>query len=322
MPDQERASLDRCTRAGSQAVPWVDIDHTALAAFARRSLSASPRPFLRWAGSKRRLLPQLVAALPKRFRVYHEPFLGGGSLFFLLRPPLARLGDSCLELIRTYEAVSENPAAVLRHLSSFPVDRDSYYSIRANLSSGRFKRAAQFIYLNKVGWNGLYRVNSKGGFNVPYGAPKTDNVIDRENLLRCASALAGGGIELTHADFTDALAGVRAGDLVFLDPPYVTRHNDNGFIDYNERLFSWTDQERLATEAKRLSRIGATVIVTNAFHDEVLELFPDFERAEVTRSSTIASSTRARGQVAEAILVSKAAVTQTNKASIADRGHK
>jgi DNA adenine methylase len=283
---------------------WTYLDREAVAARAKRSLSSTPRPFLRWAGSKRRLLSHLVGVLPARFRVYHEPFLGGGSLFFLLRPRMALLGDTCSELIDTYQAVSVNPAAVLRYLAPLKVDRSTYYKIRGNRSDGEFKRAAQFVYLNKAGWNGLYRVNSSGEFNVPFGAPKSDNLIDRANLVRCAATLAAPGVSLSCRDFNISLAEVSRGDLVFLDPPYVTRHNNNGFVDYNERLFSWADQERLAAEAARLAEIGAQVIVCNANHSDIVALYPGFTSVEVVRPSTLASSRHARGRVSEAIFVS------------------
>jgi DNA adenine methylase len=215
------------------------------------------------------------------------------------------LNDSCLELVRTYEAIRDNPSAVLRFLSPLKVDRDTYYALRGNRSKAHYKRSAEFIYLNKVGWNGLYRVNSSGHFNVPYGAPKTDNLIDADNLRSCAKSLAAAGITLSCGDFEDALSAVRPGDLVFLDPPYVTRHNNNGFIDYNERLFSWDDQERLAREAARLVELGATVIVSNANHEDVLRLFSGFELFEVGRSSTLAPSRSARTRVSEAMLLAR-----------------
>jgi DNA adenine methylase len=161
---------------------FVRVDPDEVGERAALALSATPRPFLRWAGSKRALLPHIVEALPSSYRVYYEPFLGSGSLFFLLRPRRASLSDSCPELIQTFEAVQENAGAVLRYLNLWKPDRGRFYSMRSNRSKGRFKRAAEFIYLNKTCWNGLYRVNSRGEFNVPYGLPKTDQIIDEENL--------------------------------------------------------------------------------------------------------------------------------------------
>src|SRR6202022_3116138 len=117
-----------------------------------------------------------------------------------------------------------NYSVVLRYLAPLRPDRDLFYEIRDNRSQGRFKRAAEFIYLNKTCWHGLYRVNADGDFNVPYGAPRTDNIIDATNLRQCAMALRRRGVRFAAADFEDALTSAKAGDLVFLDPPYVTRH--------------------------------------------------------------------------------------------------
>lgn len=273
-----------------------------LAERAAQPLSASPRPFLRWAGSKRVLLPQLLDALPSTYGTYREPFLGGGSLFFLLEPRHAVLSDSCQDLVATYEAVRDNPSAILRYLAPLRPDRDLYYQIRSNRSSARFKRAAEFIYLNKTCWNGLYRVNAQGEFNVPYGAPRTDDIIDPSNLRACATALSCPEVNLSSEDFEDALLEAEAGDLVFLDPPYVTGHNNNGFVDYNELIFSWHDQERVAKVAISLAAMGVHVLVTNAFHQDVLDLYDGFKIVPLHRRSTIASAASKRGRVTEALL--------------------
>lgn len=271
---------------------------------AASTLSSEPRPFLRWAGSKRWLLAQIVAHLPLRFKAYHEPFLGSGALFFLLSPSRAFLSDKCAALINVYSKLRQNPSAIIRHLKHLQPNRDLFYAIRSNPSRGEFKRVAEFIYLNKTCWNGLYRVNSRGLFNVPYGRPKSSVIADLKNLRACARALRGAGVTLESCDFDDALARVAADDLVYLDPPYVTRHNNNGFIDYNETLFSWDDQRRLAARALELASAGSFVIVTNADHNEVTEMYKGFARYTVTRSSTLASDARCRVRVNEALLCS------------------
>jgi len=226
-------------------------------------------------------------------------------MFFLLKPTRAFLNDSCTELIETYRAVKDKPEKVIIAARSIKMDKESYYAVRANRNSESKARAGEFLYLNRACFNGLYRVNSRGEFNVPWGAPKTDFVVDAENLRACQLALSGAGIEVSTGDFEDALSQCRGGDLVFLDPPYVTRHNNNGFIDYNERLFGWEDQRRLALQAEKLRGSGCHVIVTNALHAEVLALYPKFIVHELRRSSTLASSAARRGLVSEAILVGR-----------------
>lgn len=236
----------------------MDLDLDALADRAKRFFSGKPRPFIKWAGSKRFLLPEIVPLLPKRINAYHEPFLGSAALFFLLRPDMAFLSDACSDLIATYTAVASDAEAILSILSEWPADQELYYQLRDGApSTDRFTEAARFIYLNRNCWNGLYRVSLSGKFNVPYGRPKTSNELDTDNFRACAQELGRSDIVITSCDFEGNLQAVAPGDLVFLDPPYVTQHNNNGFREYNERLFSWADQIRLATVATALKIFNA-----------------------------------------------------------------
>ena len=237
--------------------------------------------------------------------MYYEPFLGSGALFFLLRPKQAVLSDSCGPLVATYDAVKRNPSAVCRYLSPLRSNRTTYYRIRSGTSTAFFKSAAHFIYLNRNCWNGLYRVNSSGGFNVPFGAPKTQQPIDKENIRACAESLTVPGVTLKCSDFYDSAKHARAGDFVFLDPPYVTCHNDNGFIDYNEVLFSWSDQVRLARLAFDLAAQGTHVIICNADHGDVRKLYRGFGYRRLHRHSTLASRSSARSRVSEMVFYSK-----------------
>lgn len=192
---------------------------------------------------------------------------------------------------------------MLNQLATMDVlDVDYYYEVRASQPRGRHQQAARFLYLNRACWNGLYRVNKKGEFNVPYGAPRTSSQMDAVNLRACSHALAADDVQLRVSDFEDVLMGAEEGDLVFLDPPYVTGHNNNGFIDYNERLFSWDDQRRLAAVATRLAARGVQVLVTNAAHDDVMDLYPGFRRQPILRSSTLASAVASRRVVKEIAL--------------------
>lgn len=249
------------------------------------------------------MLTHLLAALPEQINEYYEPFLGGGSLFFLLQPNSAVLSDSCADLVATYMAVRDAPRSVLRYLAAMRPDRNTFYTIRRNRSRGRLKSAAEFIYLNKTCWNGLYRVNSRGEFNVPYGRPKTDYLISEDNLHACADALRKPGVALKACDFEDAVTGATEGDFVFLDPPYVTGHRNNGFVDYNHVLFSWEDQRRLAALAKRLRKSGATVLVTNADHHSIVTLYDEFEKIRFDRKSTIAANSAMRTRTTELVLI-------------------
>lgn len=262
------------------------------------------RPFLRWAGSKRLLLHHILPHVPVEFGRYYEPFLGSGSLFFSLRPKLATIGDSCADLIEAYLAVRAAPRLVARRANGFGIDSETYYAIRSARSSNPRTRAAEFIYLNHTCFNGLYRVNQKGEFNVPWGAPKSNFIASEANLVACSALLSQPGIRIASADFEETLKGVRRGDLVYLDPPYVTSHNNNGFVDYNRLLFSWEDQVRLSRIAERLRLRGAHVMVSNAMHERVLGLYPNFRVQEIARQSTLAGNMASRRAVSEALLIS------------------
>lgn len=280
------------------------LDLQQLSVRAHLTNSAIPRPFLKWVGSKRLILKYLVDVLPGCFRTYREPFLGSGSLFFLIRPQRAVLSDTCSELIETFEAVRDGKESVLRYLRDLKPQKKLFYEVRQNRSHGRFKRAAQFIFLNKTCWNGLYRVNSQGQFNVPFGAKPPKQIADPINIEHCAEQLQRPGVAVQTCDFEENLSQASIGDLVYLDPPYVTSHNDNGFIEYNERLFSWQDQLRLAEMARVARDRGAHVIVSNANDSRVIRLYKGFNIMQFSRKSTLASDKARRNTVTEVIIFS------------------
>jgi DNA adenine methylase len=232
-------------------------------------------------------------------------------MFFFLSPRCAEISDASLPLIETYKAVRQHPDAILRFLRPLRPNKTSFNRLRQYEPRGAAAQAGQFIFLNKACWNGLYRVNSDGIFNVPFGQPKTNFIIDEGNFLRCAHQLRRRAVSIRRQDFDHIEDRVRDGDFVFLDPPYVTSHNMNGFIDWNECLFSWTDQVRLAAMARRLVRKKANVLVTNADHPDVHELYADFGRATFDRHSTLASDTSRRGKTSEAIFYGGPAYSET-----------
>jgi DNA adenine methylase len=259
------------------------------------------KPFLKWAGSKQALLKHITPVLPEAFNTYYEPFVGAGSVLLHLRPQSAVISDLSSELIGVWLAVQRHAEHIVDRLRGRTPERAEYYRIRSARSSDPVERAVEFIYLNKSCWNGLYRVNLKGQFNVPFGANVGSQIIDAKNILNCSEILNSGCIEIKCCDFADATASAKKGDFVFFDPPYVTRHNFNGFRDYNEKLFSWSDQERLAKEARRLRELGVHVVVTNAAHDDIRALYAGFHSREFDRTSTLASKASFRGRVSEVI---------------------
>src|ERR1700682_944422 len=227
-------------------------------------------PFLRWPGGKRWLPVQLVDLLRGiRFGRYFEPFLGGGAVYFALRPANSTLSDLNEDLINTYRQVRRCPFVLESALRALPVNARTYGSIRASCPRSAFDRATRFLYLNRTAFAGMYRTNKSGMFNVPFGEPgRTLDVLWRgARLSRAARALKG--TELMACDFEEIVNRAGQGDLVYCDPIYSVVHNDNGFVRYNETVFSWRDQERLCCAAPWARRRGATGLVSNANHTSV-----------------------------------------------------
>ncbi len=271
-----------------------------------RLLRVEPRPpralapLFRWPGGKRWLVPRLTELVPTDAGRYYEPFFGGGALFLALQPIAATISDRNSALMDCYRSVRDDHVEVGRILRAFPRDRDNYLKIRATVPDGSAARAARFIYLSMLAFNGIYRVNRDGAFNVPYGGRTYDDLGDEEELRAYAEAFASA--EVRAGDFEDAVKGASAGDFVYLDPPYTVTHSNNGFVRYNDRIFSWKDQQRLADVAQSLSRSGCTVVVSNASHPSVLELYPSFRPISVTRTSVMAATPDRRGRIQELVL--------------------
>jgi DNA adenine methylase len=265
--------------------------------------SIRTRPFLKWAGGKQWLAPIAAALIqPGSTSRYFEPFLGGGSLFFAVQPARAVLSDLNAELICTYRALRDHVDPLIAELSRYPHDRDFFHAMRAKRPRTPVRAAARVIYLNKTAFNGMYRVNARGEFNVPFGSYLSPTICQTERLRGAAAALRGA--DLRCADFADATAEAKAGDLVFFDPPYVTGHHNNGFRKYNAQLFSWQCQERLRDVTVELIRRGVRIAMTNADHPSLRALFEGMHVTPVRRQSLINSSAAARGPVREALYTS------------------
>lgn len=235
------------------------------------------------------------------FQRYHEPFLGGGSFFFSLAAGRkAYLSDKNEALIETYESLRDNCEVIISHLGMFKNTKVDYYATRDQYFPTPAERAAQFIYLNQTSFNGIYRENLRGLYNVPYGN-RTKPFLDQPALRAASSALRNA--ELKASDFAETLSNVRPGDLVFIDPPYTVSHNLNGFIKYNKTLFSLDDQYRLAQYIRDLRDIGAKYILTNAAHSKVREIFSFGDAiVEVQRASLVGGREAKRGQVSELLI--------------------
>lgn len=256
------------------------------------------RPFLKWAGGKRWLFDERFVSNLPAFERYVEPFLGGAAGFFSVRPQRAILADINEEVINLYRVVRDHPVRLEQALRSMQSEHshEFYYAQRAQSPEGEFERAVRTLYLNRTCWNGLYRLNKGGKFNVPIGTKQTI-VFDTDDFVGASRAL--GKADLKVSDFETVIDQTGKGDLVFVDPPYTVKHNMNGFVKYNEKIFTWEDQIRLRDACVSAHARGAEVIVSNADHESVQDLYESFDRQRVTRSSVISGNANARGQATE-----------------------
>jgi DNA adenine methylase len=260
-------------------------------------------PFLRWAGGKQWLSALFSSVRLHPEATYYEPFLGGGAAFFTIKPKRAVLGDLNTGLVEAYMAVRDNPHAVMAHLQEWKHDAKTYYAVRAASYRGRYAKAAAFIFLNKACWNGLYRVSRKGKFNVPFGYNESRSIFERESLLAASRSLRG--TTILAGDFEQLLASCSPGDVAYLDPPYTLRHASNGFRRYNESLFSWSDQGRLATITSKVVAAGCEVMITNALHNDILELYPNLLAFRLSRKSLLSGKPSCRGTTEELLLLTR-----------------
>nr|WP_307361940.1 Dam family site-specific DNA-(adenine-N6)-methyltransferase [Curtobacterium flaccumfaciens] len=262
------------------------------------------RPFIRWPGSKRLLLRQLLELVPARVATYYEPFLGGGSLLLALRPQQAVIGDVLDPLMAAWAAVKSDPDALLAQLDRWPFNRDFYMKLRAEERRNPIEKAARFLYLNRGAYGGIWRVNSRGLFNVPWADPKTPSLLDEVNLREVSAYLNKAEVQLMCVDWQEVTRNASAGDLVFLDPPYSKGRAQRPFVEYNQTSFSWDSQVELANEALRLRENGASVLVTNSSHPDVPHLYPGFRMIDVTRHSSLGSHKHSSKVITERIFSS------------------
>lgn len=253
------------------------------------------RPFLKWAGGKTRLLQVLLPYFPSKFRDYYEPFLGGGSVFFAVRGrtrgrPL--LFDLNTELVNVWLAVKNEPRALLRALEAYSgLDtEEDYYSVRdGEWPTARIERAALFVYLNQTAWNGLWRVNKWGVFNVPWGA-RPFRGIAKPALMRVNAALSDA--EIAEADFREVLERPRKGDFVYLDPPYLPISDTSKFAGYTEKRFRKADLAELARCCERLTERGVSWVMSNRDNAMVRELFGHAKRVALTTRRSVAAQNK------------------------------
>lgn len=290
--DQQRESASRLIRSDN------------VLQFCPEQLSY-PRPFIKWAGGKRQVLAQYLPFFPKNIRTYYEPFLGGGAIFFHLQPSKAVLTDINAELVNVYQHVRDAVEDVLLLLREHQKhhDKDYYYSIRATPGETPLERAARFLYLNKTCFNGLYRENSKGQFNVPMGRYKKPAIYNPELLCSASCALQSTAIALEP--FENILnRSFHAHDLVYFDPPYHPISATSSFTSYNRYAFRTDDQIRLRETFAELAQRGVRVMLSNSDCPFIRELYEGFNIHTIQASRSINSKGERRGKVTELLITS------------------
>lgn len=265
------------------------------------------RPLLKWAGGKSQILPQLLEHFPHDFQRYIEPFFGGGAVYFALAKAVpAVLNDINHEIVAVYETVRDDPLALMRALDelSEKYSEEFYYELRAMLPDDKVKCAARTLFLNKTGFNGLYRQNQKGEFNVPFGKRlRCPALYDRDNLLSISKKLQSA--RFCCEDFVSILNTAGDGDFVYCDPPYQPLTVTSSFNRYFQRGFDLEDQARLRDACAAATQRGAVVIVSNSTAPAIVELYRNFEMRRVLARRAINSNAFRRGKIEELVVVLK-----------------
>lgn len=261
------------------------------------------RPFLKWAGGKGQLLEQLKPFFPEKYYRYIEPMVGGGAVFFFLEPSEAILMDLNRELVNVYNVVKNFVEELINNLKKHKNTKEYYYNIRAldPITLSPVEQASRFIYLNKTCYNGLFRVNSRNRFNVPYGRYKNPDIVNPAGLRAASAALQKA--QIFTADFSSVIHYAQPGDFVYFDPPYHPLNSTSKFTAYTPENFNEMEQRRLAKIFVELSKIGCKVMLSNSDTPLIRELYHDFRIEKVYARRFINSKADRRGSISELLIL-------------------
>jgi DNA adenine methylase len=269
------------------------------------------QPFLKWVGGKRQLLPEIRKYIPPSFNSYYEPFVGGGAVLFGLQPARARINDTNAELINLYDIIRRAPDELMEALRQHRHSEDYYYELRALDREADYharpaiERAARILFLNKTCYNGLFRVNAQGHFNVPFGDYANPGIIDPAVLQAVSNYLNTAEVTMTSLDFEQALACAVEGDFAYLDPPYDPVSDTSSFTGYNVGNFGREDQRRLKKACDGLAERGCSFLLSNSATDFIRELYAGYEIIEVAAARNINAVAAGRGKVSELLIRNK-----------------
>ncbi|NOS68449.1 MAG: Dam family site-specific DNA-(adenine-N6)-methyltransferase [Verrucomicrobia bacterium] len=259
------------------------------------------KPFLRWAGSKRKLLSKIQPYWKPSFARYVEPFMGSACLFFAINPKRALLNDINADLVGTFLSIRDDPQSVFDQLRKIPLGKRSYYRVRKQTElQNEAERSARFLFLNRFCFNGIYRTNGKGEFNVPFAREGTGNLPTMLDLMEWSRILKKTCIR--SEDFEETLDRTRKGDFVYLDPPYAL-DNRRIFRQYGPQTFGLNDLDRLSKALRRINRRGVRFVLSYAYCTEALDYFGEWRMRKVFTQRNVAGFSRHRRKAAE-ILVS------------------
>lgn len=271
------------------------------------------KPFLKWVGGKGQLLNQFENLFPKKYNSYFEPFVGGGAVFFNINPKKAHINDINETLTNTYKHIKEDVEKVIRSLKRIEQEfiskneierKEFYYSIREKYNSlphSDFNRSLYFLFFNKTAFNGVYRENSKGGFNVPIGSYKNPKIVDPENLRQVSKVLSN--TRITSGSFEDAVKNAKKGDFVYFDPPYHPLSETSSFTSYSKDDFSKEDQIKLKELYVELDKKGVCVMLSNSSAPFIKKLYSEFKQIPVFATRMINSKSDKRGKISEVVIV-------------------
>lgn len=270
--------------------------------------NALVKPFLKWVGGKRQLLPAIQKYIPKKIDLYCEPFVGGGAVFFHIQPKRAIINDLNTELINVYDTIQNDLEALVEDLKTHKNDSDYFYKIRSLDREDNFKsissvkRASRIVYLNKTCYNGLYRVNNSGEFNAPFGKYKNPNIVNEPILKAVNKYLSSNEIEIFNIDYEKLLTQIPQNSFVYLDPPYYPVSESSNFTGYVQGGWGMHDQVRLKNACDNLNERGVKFLLSNSASDFIKDLYSGYEINVVKATRAINSNADKRGEVDEVLI--------------------
>lgn len=266
-------------------------------------------PFVKWVGGKRQLLDKISLHLPDKINRYFEPFIGGGAVLFHIQPKNASINDSNKELTNLYETIKSSPEELIEHLKTHINNSEYFYQIRKldrNKDSysklTAIEKASRLIFLNKTCYNGLFRVNSAGEFNTPFGKYKNPNIVNEQTIKSVSNYLNSNNIKITTGDYEIAVKEAQKGDFVYLDPPYDPVSVSSNFTGYTKTGFNREEQERLKKLCDHLDSKGVNFLLSNSATEFIQNLYSDYTVTLVNAKRFVNSKASGRGDVNEVLV--------------------